>query len=84
MPTLTIKNVPDHLYEQLKQSAIQHRRSINSEVLVCIERSLPTPKLSTADTLARIRQLREKTSDHLLTERELEQWSIPSAAPALP
>jgi antitoxin FitA len=73
MPTLTIKNIPDDLYEQLKQSALQHRRSINSEVLVCLERSLIAPKLSTAATLARIRQLRERTSEHLLTERELEQ-----------
>jgi antitoxin FitA len=73
MPTLTIKNIPDDLYEQLKQSAVQHRRSINSEVLVCIERSLIAPKLSTAATLDRIRQLREKTSEHLLTEQELEQ-----------
>ncbi|MGA7953239.1 MAG: Arc family DNA-binding protein [Gloeobacterales cyanobacterium] len=73
MATLTIKNIPDDLYEQLKQSAVQHRRSINSEVLVCIERSLISPKRSTAATLDRIRQLREKASEHLLTEREIEQ-----------
>jgi antitoxin FitA len=73
MPTLTIRNVPDHLYEQLKQSAMQHHRSINSEVLVCLERYLITPERSKAATLARIRQLREKTSDHILTKEELEQ-----------
>ena len=71
MATLTIKNIPDEWYEQLKQSATQHHRSINSEVLVCLERFLLAPKLDTADTFARIRKLRKKTSGHLLTDKEL-------------
>ncbi|MCQ8103334.1 Arc family DNA-binding protein, partial [Methylomonas sp. SURF-2] len=40
MPALTIKNIPDSLYEQLKSAAELHRRSINSEVLVCLEKVL--------------------------------------------
>ncbi len=40
MATLTIKNIPDELYRQLKKTAEQHRRSLNSEVIVCLERSL--------------------------------------------
>ena len=71
MATLTIKNIPDDLYEQLKQSAMQHRRSINSEVIVCLERSLLAAKLDARTTLARIRKLRRKTSRHLLTDKEL-------------
>ncbi|MDQ3254247.1 MAG: Arc family DNA-binding protein, partial [Acidobacteriota bacterium] len=34
MATLTIKNLPDDLYQQLKRTAAQHRRSINSEVII--------------------------------------------------
>lgn len=71
MATLTIKNIPDGLYEQLRQSAAQHRRSINSEVLVCLESSLLAPTLNTAATLAKIRKLRKKTSGRLLTDKEL-------------
>ena len=38
MPTtLTLKNVPDDIYERLKLAAQAHRRSINSEVIVCLE-----------------------------------------------
>jgi plasmid stability protein len=40
MTTITIKGIPHELYERIKQSAAEHRRSINSEVIVCLERSL--------------------------------------------
>ena len=40
MPSLTIKNIPDELYVELKHTAEQHHRSINSEVIVCLEQSL--------------------------------------------
>ncbi|MEA3441264.1 MAG: Arc family DNA-binding protein, partial [Chloroflexota bacterium] len=38
MPTLTVKNIPDDLYAQLKRYAAMNRRSLNSEIIVCIER----------------------------------------------
>lgn len=71
MATLTIKNIPDELYTQLKQHAIEHRRSINSEVIVCLERSLYAPSINTATTLAKIRRLRKKTNGKLLTSKVL-------------
>lgn len=58
MPALTIKNIPDTLYEQLKYAADLHRRSINSEVLFCLERALVASKPNPADRLKRIEQLR--------------------------
>ena len=39
MATLTIKNIPDDLYEELKQRAATNRRSINNEVIMLIERA---------------------------------------------
>lgn len=58
MPALTIKNIPDSLYEQLKSAAELHRRSINSEVLVCLEKALVVKKTTPNDRLKRIEQLR--------------------------
>ena len=58
MPVLTIKNIPDSLYEQLKSAAELHRRSINSEVLVCLEKALVVKKTTPNDRLKRIEQLR--------------------------
>lgn len=71
MATLTIKNIPPDLYERLKHSAEVNRRSINSEVLMCIERSLLVPSLNPTAALSQIRALREKTMQHLLTDAEL-------------
>lgn len=71
MATLTIKNIPDALYDQIKETASKNRRSINSEVIVCLERSMLTPKLDTATVLERIREVRKRTSGHLLLDKEL-------------
>jgi plasmid stability protein len=73
MATLTVKNIPDDLYEQLKQSAGAHRRSINSEVIVCLERSLQNPQRNTDQLFASIRKLRKKTAPHRLTDKVLAQ-----------
>ena len=59
MPTtLTLKNIPDEVYERLKLSAAAHRRSMNSEAIVCLESVLLTSKLAPAERLARARSLR--------------------------
>lgn len=73
MATLTIKNLPDDLYVQLKQSADAHRRSINSEVIVCLEHSLQDPRPSGEELLGRIRRLRAKTARCRLTDKQLSQ-----------
>lgn len=60
MPTtLTLKNIPDELYGALKQAAQVHRRSLNSEVIVCLETLLMPQKVSADDRLTRARQLRQ-------------------------
>ncbi|WP_345536024.1 FitA-like ribbon-helix-helix domain-containing protein [Variovorax defluvii] len=59
MPTtLTLKNIPDAVYDRLKLSAEAHRRSMNSEAIVCLEAALRLDKVAPAERLARARQLR--------------------------
>lgn len=59
MPTtLTLKNIPDVVYERLRHSAEAHRRSLNSEAIVCLESVLFPTKVTTAERLARARALR--------------------------
>lgn len=73
MPALTIKNIPDSLYEQLKSAAELHRRSINSEVLVCLEKVLIAKKTSTYDRLQRIEQLRASIKPNIITTDDIDQ-----------
>lgn len=59
MPTtITLKGIPDDVYERLKQSAQANRRSVNSELIVCLETLLLPKKALASDHLAAIRALR--------------------------
>jgi len=73
MPAITIKNIPNSLYEQLKSTAELHRRSVNSEVIVCLEQVLVAKKSNPDERLNRIEQLRAsiKTNNISLDEIEL-------------
>ena len=44
MPTLYVENVPEELYEALRNQAQKHRRSIAAEVLTLLEDHVPTEK----------------------------------------
>jgi antitoxin FitA len=59
MPTtLTLKNIPDEIYERLKASAEVHRRSLNSEAIVCLESVLVPARVGPSERIARARALR--------------------------
>ena len=74
MPSITIKNIDPELYDRLKQQAAEHRRSINNEAIVCIERSLLRYPLSSADELIREgRAIREMTAGHRITNEEIDR-----------
>ena len=59
MPTtLTLKNIPDEVYDRLKLSAEMNRRSMNSEAIVRLEAALLPHRLDFTERLARARALR--------------------------
>ncbi len=59
MPTtLTLKNIPDAVYDRLKLAAGMHRRSLNSEAIVCLESVLMPTKMMPSERIARARELR--------------------------
>jgi plasmid stability protein len=43
MATLYVENVPEELYEAVRQRARSERRSIAQEVIAILERFVPTP-----------------------------------------
>lgn len=71
MATLTIKNIPERTYRRLKQSAKAHHRSMNSEVIICMERTLLVSKIDAEELLRRARELRKGTVKSQLTDRAL-------------
>jgi len=71
MPALTIKNIPDDLYSRLKEAAQIHHRSMNSEILYCVERTLLPHKIDVSEHIVVARKLRAKTAAHPLTDDDL-------------
>lgn len=68
MPTtLTLKNIPDEVYARLKAAAALHRRSLNSEAIVCLESVLVPAKVTPSERIARVRQLRERLGTQFLS-----------------
>ncbi len=72
MPALTIKNIPEDLYKELKFVAAQHHRSINSEVIVCLKRALFPNKISPEETLHNIQSLRSQITPDVITAEDIE------------
>lgn len=73
MPTITVKNIPEEIYEKLKKAAQTNHRSINSEVIACIERAVSSRVIDPDQLLARARALRAKTAAHPITDRDLSE-----------
>ena len=73
MATITVKNIPDDLYQRLKQAAKANHRSINGEIIACIERSVRGGPLNVEEYLERARELREMTAAYVITEEALNE-----------
>ena len=71
MANITLKNVPDELYERLRTAAARRRRNLNSEIIVRMERSLETGPTDSDALLARARAVRERLRIPHLTDAQL-------------
>ena len=61
VPTnLTLKGVPDEVYERLKQSAVTNHRSLNGEIIARLEAQVFPHSTSAQDHLAAIRATRNR------------------------
>ena len=70
MPTITVKNIPLDLYGKLKKAAEISHRSINSEIIACIERAVSSQEINPELLLASARRLRAKTAGHPIKSRD--------------
>ena len=72
MATLTIKNLPDPLYALLKARAAEHRRSINSEAILAVERALTEGRADDPTALlAKLRRSRGRLKGVYLTDKDM-------------
>jgi antitoxin FitA len=71
MPSITVKDIPQELYESLKHSAGANHRSLNKEIIACIERTVGSHKIDPEEFLARASELRTKWRGPPITDAEL-------------
>lgn len=74
MPTtITLKGIPDNIYERLKASAAANHRSLNSEVIACLEATLMTKRVSIPHQLAAIRAIRARLPEATFNHDEIDR-----------
>lgn len=73
MRNLTMKNIPDPLYERLRERAERHRRSVNSEVITLLEEGLAPRPGDPDELLVEVRALRERDEVRYLTNEALRE-----------
>ena len=73
MATITVKNIPNDIYERLKSVAEANRRSINSEIIVCIENAVMSRRLDTEAILTNARKMRQLTAQSPISEEKFNQ-----------
>lgn len=74
MATITVKNIPDDVYEAFKRLAKRNRRSVNSEVVRLLEEAVRVAPLPADEILAETRVLLERTVDYYATDDLVEAW----------
>lgn len=65
MTTLTIKNLPAEVHTRLKERAARQRRSLNAEVVACLEATVIAERVDPEALLARARSIRAEVGGHL-------------------
>ena len=65
MSDVTVKEFPEKLLRQLKLRALQHHRSLSSEIIALLEFPIVPSKLDPDAILARAASLRQEVSGRL-------------------
>ncbi len=73
MPAITIKNIPQDLYQKLKHFAEIHHRSVNGEVIHCLEMVLTPTRIATDEHLAAAARIRAELKGIRVTETDLKE-----------
>ncbi len=71
MPTMTIKNIPEDLYKRIKESASEHGRSMNNEVIFLLKRAYFDQRIDAEHFLGRAEAIRNKFALPPLTDQAL-------------
>jgi antitoxin FitA len=76
MATLTLKDLPADLHRRLKARAAQNGRSLNREVIECLEASFGAERIDVEALIEKARRARASiaaSTDARITQREIDR-----------
>ena len=71
--SITLKNIPDDIYDSLRIAAEAHRRSLNSEVIACLERVLMPTRIPREEHLVTARKIRDELAGKKFNVADIEK-----------
>lgn len=72
MNNLTVRNIPDRIHKRLKKRSELSRRSINSEIIACLEETLFPDKNEVQEIIKKSQEIRSNQNFEI-TLSELEE-----------
>lgn len=63
MADITVRGIPEDVYEELKEHAERRRRSLNQEIVHRLEASVRVPRLEPEAHLQQVRETRGRLED---------------------
>jgi plasmid stability protein len=73
MPSVHVKNVPKDLHRRLMERAKRNHRSLNSEVIACLQEAVTPKRIDPQEAAERIRALRTRFRGPPLTDVEIDR-----------
>lgn len=72
MPSLTLKDIPKRLHQQLRERAGHNRRSLSQEAIACLEQVVGTKPVDPEALLAKVRAMRAGVRS--VSIDEIDEW----------
>lgn len=72
MPSLTLKDIPKRLHQQLRERAERNRRSLSQEAIACLEQAVATKAIDPDVLLAKVRAMRAGIKP--VPHHEIDAW----------
>ena len=71
MPNVNLKNLPKEIHRRLKARAKRNHRSLNSELIACLQEAVMPKRIDPEEAAQRIRALRARFRGPPLRDEEI-------------
>jgi plasmid stability protein len=71
MPSINVKNLPKEIHRRLKERAKRNHRSLNSELIACLQEAVMPKRIDANEAAERMRVLRARFRGPPLEDEEI-------------